>query len=72
MSGCSRSAAIHTDPGLHAPDGQRDLLAPRFASDPANVHSPCWHVGGRCFPARTAGVCRKLMTGRMSRPSHWS
>jgi hypothetical protein len=66
---CSRLAPIHLLAGEHSPVGQRHLAACRLASDPANVHSPCAHVGGLCLPALTAGVSRRGMTGWQSRSS---
>jgi hypothetical protein len=37
---------------------------------PANVHSPCLHVGRRWSPRFTPGVSRRGMSGRESRSSH--
>ena len=48
---------------------QHRLAARWLASEPANVHSPCSHVGGLCLPALTAGVSRSGMTGWQSRCS---
>ncbi len=68
MSGCSRSALIQTEAGLHSPVGQRHLLAPRLESDPAKRHSPCSHVGGLWSPRSTAGVLRSGMTALGDEP----
>lgn len=56
IGGCRRDAYTHTDAGAHSSVGQFHLDAPRLASDPANVHSPCSHDGGLSLPALTAGV----------------
>lgn len=39
------------------------IMAPRLASDPANVHTPCGHDGGLCFPLTTFTVSFNGMTG---------
>ena len=68
-SKCSLDAFTHTDLGEHSPVGQRHLLAPRLASEPANVHSPCSHAGGLGLPAFTAGVLMSGIIGLMCRLS---
>lgn len=67
--GVQRPAPIHRLAEEHSAVRQHPLGCPVVTSEPANVHSPCSHVGGLCLPALTAGVSRSGMTGRQSRCS---
>lgn len=61
-------ALTHIDLGSHSPVGHRHLLAPRLASLPANVHSPCPQVGGLCLPSLTLLVLTSGIQQVQERP----
>src|SRR5438093_9564264 len=57
MSGWRRSAFTNATRG-QSPVGQRHFDAPRFVSEPANVHVPCLHDGGSFFAPSPPNVAR--------------
>lgn len=67
--GVQRPAPIHRLAEEHSAVRQHRLAARWLTSEPANVPSPCSHVGGLCLPALTAGVSPSGMTGWQSRCS---